>query len=84
MISDHTLTTASYYLIALGCLLTGFLARHYWLKLKAPAFLPYQKTVISRAHARIMFFNGLISIEELNQFYDTHPEAENGNSGTGN
>jgi heme O synthase-like polyprenyltransferase len=35
----------------------------------------------SRKWARAMYHNGLISLEELNSFYLTHPEEENDTSG---
>ena len=42
---------------------------------------PPVKDQQTRAWARAMYHNGFISIEELNQFYLTHPEDENGNGG---
>jgi len=30
----------------------------------------------TRAYARMLYFNGIISMEELFEFYNTHPEVE--------
>lgn len=35
------------------------------------------RTKLTRAWARAMFARGFMSMEELQQFYDTHPEKEN-------
>lgn len=37
---------------------------------------PFTET---RRYARALYFNGFISMDELQRFYDTHPEDENGN-----
>ena len=37
---------------------------------------PFEQT---RRFARAMYYNGLISMEELQRFCDTHPEDEDGN-----
>lgn len=39
---------------------------------------------LTRAWARAMVFNGLMSIEELHHFYQTHPEPEPKEEESGN
>lgn len=35
-----------------------------------------RETKLTRRWARAMYFHGFMSMEELNQFYATHPEGE--------
>lgn len=71
-------------LFMLGCLVLGIALRHLWLMLmkKRQANKGRVPDHNTRRWARAMYHNGLISLAELNKFYEEHPEAENGNGGT--
>lgn len=60
-------------LIIAVVLVAGFVAFLYlygWLRRREIAYTQ------TRRYARAMYFSGIISMEELQRFYETHPEDE--------
>lgn len=66
----------------IGAALAAGICALAWKLYYKPATVPFEQT---RRFARMMYHNGTISMEELQEFYDTHPEADDdGSNSTSN